>query len=603
MGYLRMNIENENRPTTSYRVLARKYRPQNFNELIGQTAMVRILSAAFATGRIAHAYMLTGVRGVGKTTTARLLARAMNFTDEAGQTTPSVHMEQPGMHCEAITQSRHMDVMEMDAASRTGIDDIREIIESARFLPTSAPYKIYIIDEVHMLSKSAFNGLLKILEEPPEHVKFIFATTEIRKVPVTVLSRCQRFDLKRIEPEVMISHLASVAEKESVSIEQPALALLSRASEGSVRDALSLLDQAIAQGSADDSVISEQSVRDMMGLADRERVLDLLGAVMEGDIKSALAEMRAQYELGADPLDVLRDLLELTHWLTRIQVTNAPPPDAGISEAKLKRSTLLAKQVPMSVLTRTWQILLKGLGEAQSAPRPLDAAEMILVRLAYSANLPTPDELVRRLEARSPHSATASQASSAPPVGTKSASVQSSAELSVQPSPAPQIRTPSDRGMGSGVVLELQEMPEVPEMQVQMVQPHSALHSFADLFALVEANRDMRLVVDIEEFVHPVHIAPGRFEFRPKAGAPADLANRLSHRLDEWTGIRWIVSLSQEPGADTLVMQRQKKEAEQETEIKKDPLVKSVFEHFPAARIVDVRKKISNATNEEAQDS
>jgi len=560
-----MNAGHDDSAAASYRVLARKYRPQSFEELIGQDAMVRILTAAFATGRIAHAYMLTGVRGVGKTTTARLLARALNYTDEAGKPAPSVRMTRQGVHCQAISQSRHMDVMEMDAASRTGIDDIREIIEGASFRPTSALYKVYIIDEVHMLSKSAFNGLLKILEEPPEHVKFIFATTEVRKVPVTVLSRCQRFDLKRIEPEKMIAHLSSVAQKENVEVAHAALALIARAAEGSVRDALSLLDQAIAQGAADDSAISEQMVRDMMGLADRERVLDLLGAVMTGDIKTALEELRGQYDLGADPLDVLRDLLELTHWLTRLQVTDVPPPDAGMSDARLQRSAELAKKLPMSVLTRAWQILLKGLGEAQSAPRPLDAAEMILVRLAYSANLPTPEELVRRLDA-------------AP---AQTAAPQSGGSAQARTGPVAQARAHANTA----------SRPHEIEMPADKAPPVKAIQSFEDLRALVEAQRDIRLLMELEEFVHPVHIEPGRFEFRPEADAPGDLANRLSQSLDHWTGRRWMVSLSGEEGADTLRVQRLKKQAAREVDVKKNPLVRAVFEHFPEAKIIDIRHR------------
>ena len=356
---------------SAYRVLARKYRPQNFDDLIGQEAMVRILTAAFETGRIAHGFMLTGVRGVGKTTTARLIARALNYTDAKGNSTPSLNFKKPGVHCEAIAASQHMDVMEMDAASRTGIDDIREIIDGARFKPTSAAYKVYIIDEVHMLSKNAFNGLLKILEEPPEHVKFIFATTEVRKVPVTVLSRCQRFDLRRIEPDVMIDHLAGIAKKEKVKIDKGALALLARGSEGSVRDALSLLDQAIAHGAADKAAISEESVRNMMGLADRERVLDLFDMLMEGKIKAALEELREQYNLGADPLEVLRDLLEVTHWLTRVQATGETSGEAGYSDSQIARGKNIATRLPVTILSRTWQILLKGLEEAMRAPAPI----------------------------------------------------------------------------------------------------------------------------------------------------------------------------------------------------------------------------------------
>ncbi len=562
-------------PSTSYRVLARKYRPKSFDDLIGQDAMIRVLSAAFQTGRIPHAFMLTGVRGVGKTTTARLLARALNYVDAEGHAAPTLDLSTPGLHCPAIMQSRHMDVLEMDAASRTGIDDIREIIEDSGFRPASAPYKVYIIDEVHMLSKNAFNGLLKLLEEPPEHVKFIFATTEVRKIPVTVLSRCQRFDLRRIEPELMVTHLTEIAEKEGVEIAVEALGLIARASEGSVRDALSLLDQAIARGSAEGKRITEQVVRDMMGLADRERVLDLLDHVLAGNIAAALEEMRAQYDLGADPLDILRDLLELTHWLTRFQVTGTAPADAAMSQAKVERSAAMAKQVPMSALSRTWQILLKGLAEAQQAPRPLDAVEMVLVRLGYSANLPTPEDLVRRLTARPADQAAPSSEETGPtaaPPSPPTGALGTPERASWPPAGSP----------ARGAAAPHQATAPQPRLQAH-------IGTFQDILELAQKQKDIRLLTELEDCVHPVHVEPGRFEFRPSADAPEDLAGRLAQKLSEWTGQRWIVSLSSDMGEDTVSGQRKRRRSQQEAELRKHPLIQAAFRHFPEAKIIDIR--------------
>ncbi|HEX4534482.1 MAG TPA: DNA polymerase III subunit gamma/tau, partial [Rhizomicrobium sp.] len=380
----------------AYRVLARKYRPSDFTGLIGQEALVKTLSNAFASGRIAHAFMLTGVRGVGKTTTARIIARALNCIGPDGKRTePTIHPCGVCDPCIAIAESRHVDVQEMDAASRTGIDDVREIIEGVRYAPASARYKVYIIDEVHMLSKQAFNGLLKTLEEPPPHVKFIFATTEIRKVPVTVLSRCQRFDLRRIETPELVAHLKNISDQEKVNIEEGALALIARAAEGSVRDSLSLLDQAIAH--EEGNAITAESVRAMLGLADRGRVLDLFEKVMGGNIADALKDLAELYDHGADPLTVMQDLLEITHFLTRLKV--APNAegffDGGSAEAK--RASEMAAKLSVPTLSRTWQMLLKGLFEVRDATRPLAAAEMALVRLAYAADLPPTGKLVRDL--------------------------------------------------------------------------------------------------------------------------------------------------------------------------------------------------------------
>ena len=382
-------------PADQYHVLARKYRPTTFAGLIGQDALVRTLTNAIGSGRLAHAFILTGVRGIGKTTTARIIARAFNCIGEDGQGGPTAEPCGVCEHCRAISEDRHVDVIEMDAASRTGVDDIRELIEGVRYRPTSARYKVYIIDEVHMLSKNAFNALLKTLEEPPEHVKFIFATTETRKVPVTVLSRCQRFDLRRIDMETLSAHFARIAEKEGADVSETALALIARAADGSVRDGLSLLDQAISHI---EGAVSEETVRSMLGLADRTAVFDLLDAVMKGDIVAALDQMAAQHAAGADPAQVLEDMLDLVHWITRIKVSPASADAPGVAEAERVRGRDMAGRLPMAAVTRAWQMVLKGLGEVRIAPRPEQAAEMILIRLAYAADLPSPEETLRALK-------------------------------------------------------------------------------------------------------------------------------------------------------------------------------------------------------------
>src|ERR1700678_1196893 len=378
-----------------YRVLARKYRPAGFEDLIGQEAVVRTVSNAFETGRIPQAWILTGVRGVGKTTTARILARALNYELPDGSVKgPTIHMPDLGVHCQAIMESRHMDVLERDAASHTGVDDVRQINDSVRYAPASARYKVYIIDEVHMLSTAAFNAFLKTLEEPPEHVKFVFATTEIRKVPVTVLSRCQRFDLRRVEADVLMAHLSNIAAKEKVEAEPEALGLIARAAEGSVRDSLSLFDQAIAHAAG---LVRAEDGRQMLGLADRTRVIDLFEALMRADIAAALTELRGQYDAGADPAMVLGDLAEFTHFVTRIKVVPALADDVSLTEAERTRGRIFATKLSMRVLARTWQMLLKGIAEVEAAGRPLAAAEMVLVRIAYAGDLPTPDEVVSSL--------------------------------------------------------------------------------------------------------------------------------------------------------------------------------------------------------------
>jgi len=380
-----------------YKILARKYRPQVFDDLIGQAPMVQTLTNAFRTGRIAQAYMLTGVRGVGKTTTARILARALNYKHDDIDV-PTIDLKVEGEHCRAIMEGRHMDVIEMDAASHTGIDDIRDLTESAQYRPATARYKVYIIDEVHMLSKNAFNGLLKTLEEPPEHLKFIFATTEIRKVPVTVLSRCQRFDLRRIDAGELVSHLENICKQEKVSAEADALAIIARAAEGSVRDALSMLDQAIAHGAGKSKTnITAQIMRDMLGLSDRARIIDLFEHVMKGDIAAALGELKSQYDAGAEPQAILADLADFTHLVTRLKYVPEAAGDATVSEIERTRGLELSEKLPVRALGRGWQILLKGLGEVACSERSLAAAEMVLVRLTHASNLPTPDEVVRQI--------------------------------------------------------------------------------------------------------------------------------------------------------------------------------------------------------------
>ena len=403
----------------SYRVLARKYRPATFDDLIGQDAMVRTVSNGFEAARIPQAWILTGVRGVGKTTTARILARALNYELPDGSITgPAIRMPAIGLHCQAIMESRHIDVIEMDAASHNGVDDVRQINDAIRYAPVSARYKVYILDEVHMLSTQAFNALLKTLEEPPPHAKFIFATTEIRKVPITILSRCQRFDLRRVDAGLLVTHLQAIAGKEAIEVEPEALALIARAAEGSVRDALSLLDQAIAHAAGS---VQAEHVRQMLGLADRARVIDLFEALMRGDIAAALTELRAQYDIGAEPAVVLSDLAEFTHFVTRVKVVPAVADDPSLIEIERARGRACAEKLSMRVLSRTWQMLLKGIAEVAAAGRPLAAAEMVLVRIAYAADLPTPEDVIRSLDDNGQAARAQGSAPAASPAGAASA--------------------------------------------------------------------------------------------------------------------------------------------------------------------------------------
>jgi DNA polymerase-3 subunit gamma/tau len=546
-------------PAQPYRVLARKYRPTDFTGLIGQEALVRTLSNAFATGRVAHAFMLTGVRGVGKTTTARIIARALNCIGPDGKRTdPTIHPCGVCEPCVSISESRDVDVQEMDAASRTGIDDIREIIEGVRYAPAAARYKVYIIDEVHMLSKAAFNGLLKTLEEPPPHVKFVFATTEIRKVPVTVLSRCQRFDLRRIDSAELAAYLATLAEKEKVKIEEGALALIARAAEGSARDSLSLLDQAIAHGEGE--MITAETVRQMLGLADRGRVLDMFEKLMEGRIADVLANLQGLYDAGADPLAVMQDLLETTHFLTRVKVAPAAQGffDGGSGEAK--RAAELAAKLPVASLTRAWQMLLKGLFEVRDATRPISACEMALIRLAYAAELPPTDKLVKDLL----DGGTAARGSTTPaPSSTPRAPIASG---SAMPARAP-----------------------VPEGA-----PTASIRRLEDVVALCEPRSELR--VNLEHNVHLVRLEPGLIEIRPTARAPRTLANDLQTKLRAATGERWTVSIASQGGAPTLAEQKLAAKTARFEAVAQEPMVRAVLDRFPGAEIVAVRDVTAEET-------
>jgi DNA polymerase-3 subunit gamma/tau len=558
-------------PGAAYRVLARKYRPSNFAEVIGQEAMVRTLTNAIATGRIAHAFILTGVRGVGKTTTARILARALNCVGPDGKGGPTISPCGQCDPCRAIAEDRHVDVMEMDAASRTGVDDIRELTDGVRYKPVAARFKIYIIDEVHMLSKNAFNALLKTLEEPPADVKFVFATTEIHKVPITVLSRCQRFSLRRVPVELLVEHYAKIAATEGVSAEPAAIALIARAADGSVRDGLSLLDQAIALSGG---TVGESAVREMLGVADRGLVFDVLVAVLKGDAPDALRRMAALYEGGADPVMLLQDLLELVHFLTRLKIV----PGAGAEDPALAgdraRGLDLAQKLGTPVLARAWQMLLKGIAEAQTAPSTLQAAEMVLVRLAYVADLPAPADVVKQLSS----GRDGSGASTAAPRATTSSAA----------APAPVGSNGGSRlGLsGDGSSTARLAVREESEAAPALPQPQS----FHEVIELFDKHREAVLRSHLLGHVHLVHFEPGRIEFRPALGAPRDLANRLGKLLGEWTGARWVVSISGEEGAPTLREQGEARALSLRNEAAQHPLVRAVLETFPGARIEAVRE-------------
>ncbi len=559
-----------------YRVLARKYRPATFDALLGQDAMVRILKNAFEADRIAHAFILTGVRGVGKTTTARIIAKGLNCVGKDGKGGATIDPCGECEPCLAIAQGRHVDVLEMDAASRTGVNDIREIIDSVHYRAASARYKIYVIDEVHMLSTSAFNALLKTLEEPPAHVKFIFATTEIRKIPVTVLSRCQRFDLRRIEPDVMIKNLQRISKLENAKVSKEGLALITRAAEGSVRDALSLLDQAIAHGGGETSAAQ---VRAMLGLADRGRVLDLFDLIMQGDAAGALAELSAQYSEGADPMAVLRDLAEITHWTSVIKINADAASDPAIGPEEQKRGMKMAAELPMRVLSRMWQMLLRSLEDVAAAPNAMMAAEMSVIRLTHVAELPTPADLIKSLD---------DPADPVPPSGGGKPTASRPTIQTEHPAPGP---APVSGGGGGVTALAVQ-----PATQPGLAR----FATFAQVADLIRANRDMKLLVEVEDHLRLAKYSPGRIEFEMTASAPKDLAPRLASRLQSWTGVRWFVSVVTEGGGQTLGELNLAKRNDLHALAAAHPMVQAVMQAFTGAEIRDI--KTSDDTDNAALD-
>jgi DNA polymerase III subunit gamma/tau len=562
-------------PQGAYRVLARKYRPANFADLIGQDAMVRTISNAFEAARIPQAWILTGVRGVGKTTTARILARALNYELADGSiSAPTVNMPSIGIHCQAIMESRHPDVIEMDAASHNGVEDVRQINDAIRYAPMSARYKVYILDEVHMLSTQAFNALLKTLEEPPPHAKFVFATTETRKVPVTVLSRCQRFDLRRVDADLLVRHLAGIAAKEQITAEPEALASIARAAEGSVRDSLSLFDQAIAHAAGP---VRGEDVRQMLGLADRARIIDLFEAVMRGDLAPALAELRDQYDTGADPAVVLSDLAQFTHFVTRVKIVPAVADDLSLAEAERKRGRGFAEKLSIRVLARAWQMLLKGIAEVEASGRPLAAAEMVLVRLAHAADLPSPDEVIRALDEKAPP-ARAERNGGAPAASSPSANPpRMEAARGGTRGPA----TAFTRPAGDPVARLSQAAPEAPPL---------AVGRFADLIELAAQKRDLGVKAALERDVRLVRCEDGRLEIALQPSAARTLVNDLSRKFSLWTGRRWMVVVSAEAGEPTVHSQGEARQVELKTGVRADPLVQAVLARFPGAEIVDVRQ-------------
>ncbi|NNM55755.1 DNA polymerase III subunit gamma/tau [Acidocella sp.] len=531
-------------PAAAYRVLARKYRPTTFKDLIGQEALVRTLRNAFAMNRIAHAFMLTGVRGVGKTTTARILARALNCTGPDGTGGPTPDPCGVCENCIAILADRHPDVVEMDAASNTGVDDVREIIEATRFKPLSARTKVFIIDEVHMLSKQAFNALLKTLEEPPPHIKFVLATTEIRKVPITVLSRCQRFDLRRVAVSELSAHFTRIAQKEAVAISPGAIEHIARAADGSVRDGLSLLDQAIARGSEDETGITAEMVAEMLGLADRSYVFELMDALVAGDAAKALEIADGAYARGADLGVLLADLLGLTHLLTRMKSVPALMASTTLPEAERTRGAALAGVLSIPFLGRLWQMLLKGVQEVEAAPDRRAAAEMILIRLCHVADMPPPGELLKRIT----EGGVAAQGGAVPgPSGGGS------------------------RAVANGAPAVMQAAPRAI--------------TFLDVVALAEAKRDVALFAHLRQSVHLVRFAPPVIELRLEPQAPRDLAGKLAALLEAETHRRWTVALSNAPGEPTIDQAEGKAESEVMQSAVAHPLVLAILAEFPGAKI------------------
>lgn len=556
-----------------YRVLARKYRPQTFADLIGQEVLVRTLTNAFASERIAHAFLLTGIRGIGKTTTARIIARGLNCIGPDGQGGPTTTPCGVCPNCIAIAEDRHVDVIEMDAASRTGVDDVREIIDSVQYAPTSARYKVYIIDEVHMLSKNAFNALLKTLEEPPPHVKFIFATTEIRKIPVTIISRCQKFDLKRVEMDELGRHLIDIAGRENIALPEDCATLIAAAAEGSVRDSLSLLDQAIAMhtDSAGNITITADSVRDMLGLADKSQVFTLLQLLYSGATDKALAQAQQLHSQGADPLMLLSDLLEVTHYLTRILAAPQLVQNLHFSPAEQAIAQTMAKELSIPALTRAWQILTRGADEMRHAANARATLEMILVRLGYASQLPSPAELVRSIQQGAPLQPTPPSKPTPSGAGVHNlAPAVSSASVASTPTSSTVMQTTAT---ATAVKIE--------------PQPVVELHSYLEVVQLFEARREAILASHLINDFRLVHFAPGRIEVRPVNHVSPDVPARLNRALRDWTGTPWNVIFSTEEGEPSIREQRAAANARARDYALSHPKVVATLEAFPDAKIID----------------
>ena len=555
-----------------YKVLARKYRPVNFASLIGQEPMVRTLKNAFHSDRVAHAFILTGVRGVGKTTTARIIARSLNCVGNnkeiASEFDPCGNCD----FCRTIIEGSCIDVIEMDAASRTGVDDIRELIESVRYKPVSAKYKVYIVDEVHMLSRNAFNALLKTLEEPPSHVKFIFATTEIRKVPVTVLSRCQRFDLRRIETEVLAGNFREISNLEGLRITDDAINLIARAADGSVRDGQSLLDQVVSLGLEHGNEVVEGDVREILGLADRKRIFELFEEVMKGKISNALKILADDYRDGTEPNVVVKDLLEIVHWLTKVKVCPELLNNSQISEIDLSQGRILSTELSMATLTRAWQLLLKGLNEVALAPSPINATEMLLIRLAYLSNLPTPADLVKKLN--------------------DNEKLTGIVNKPVFPDTMPNTANDSSTNESLNLLKVSQQKlnPQVEDSHELHESALADLNTFEDVLKLANIKNERILFSNLTTNVHLVRFEPGTIVFHPEKNAPRELSQDLANFLNTETGRRWIVTLSMdEPGEPTYQQRQLREKSEQIEEAAKKPFIKSVLKLFPGAEISDVK--------------
>jgi DNA polymerase-3 subunit gamma/tau len=551
-----------------YRVLARKYRPQRFDDLVGQEVLVRTLSNAFSSGRIAHAFLLTGIRGIGKTTTARIIARGLNCIGPDGNGGPTTSPCGECPNCKMILDERHVDIIEMDAASRTGVDDIREIIDTVHYAPTSARYKVYIIDEVHMLSKNAFNALLKTLEEPPPHVIFIFATTELRKIPVTIVSRCQRFDLRRLDIDMLAGHLANVCAQENVQADAESLKLIAAAAEGSVRDGLSLLDQAIAlhTDASGNTKIETEATRAMLGMADAGQSLKLLAQLFSGEAALAVETIRAMHERGGDPLLIVQDLLALTHYLTRIKLAPNLASDLRYTDQVQASAKELAIALDMSVLGRAWQLLLKGISEIKMAPQPLAAAEMLLVRFAYHSNLPSPEELIRKLDKQGASAPAAAQAAPAP-----------------APRPAP-VAT-ATRG---NLALAVKHEPIAHAVAQPEPEPIEQPEDFAAVAALFQKHREAILYSHLYNDMRLVSFKPGLIVLHPIGHTPSDVAARIARHLSDWTGTPWRINYADENGGPTLREQAFAAREKKFDYARAHPSVQTIQSVFPGAEVIDV---------------